>query len=188
MTERFDSHVQIILTWDSPSYKQDTTTYRTETSVCTENRLLEQQKEKNKQLLCIAESNYASKYIKSNVYKLNCRSNVILTIMRTLGHHGDVEKLKADRTTEEGVYALTQTKNKQDLMSANLGLYRFMTVISMALWHMLIAVLKPCNAVHSINIRKAVDIKQEHDGIVNKSICFMWDALEIEVTKLYTFI
>lgn len=44
----------------------------------------------------------------SNVYKLNCRS--ILTVVRTLGHHGDVEKLKADRTTEEGVYALTDKK------------------------------------------------------------------------------
>lgn len=67
----------------------------------------------------------------SNVYKLNCRS--ILTVVRTLGHHGDVEKLKADRTTEDGVYALTQTKNKQDLLSTNLGISRFMTIISMTL-------------------------------------------------------
>lgn len=52
----------------------------------------------------------------SNGYKLNFK-NDIRTVVWTLGHHGDVEKLKADRTSEEIVHALIHTKNIQDLMS-----------------------------------------------------------------------
>jgi len=46
----------------------------------------------------------------STGYKMNCKSDMIRTVVWTLGHHGDVEKLKADGTSEESVHTLMHTK------------------------------------------------------------------------------